>query len=74
MSGKTKAELQTELDAANQEIAKMEEAVYQAGVARRAVATRVSNLRWEEAQAKAKGDAYEDTAARFDQVLDVWPK
>ena len=74
MSGKTKAELQDELDEANEKISNMNNAVYQASQARRMVVRRVSNLRWEEAQTKAKGDAYEDTAERFEEVLKNWPK
>ena len=71
---RTKAELQVALCEAKKEIEKLASQVYQARKARRAVQTKVKNLRWEEAQAKAKGDAYNDTATRFEAVLDDWPK
>ena len=74
MSGKTKAQLQAELDAANKKIDKMEDVVYDARKARRAVQNKVNNLSWEEAQSKAKGDAYKDTADRFQAVLNDWTK
>ncbi len=74
MSGKTKAELQVALDEAEETIDELRETAYAARQARQMVQNRVSNLAWEEAQTKAKGDVYEDTKNRFQEVLDDWPK
>ena len=73
MSGKTKAQLQAELDAENEKIVALDDVTYDARQARRKLKNRVGYLYWEEAQAKAKGDAYDDTANRFQHILDYWP-
>lgn len=74
MSGKTKAELQVALEEAEDRIDELRSTVYAARRARQIVQSKVSNLAWEEAQTKAKGDAYEDTKNRFQKVLNDWPK
>jgi len=74
MSGKTKAQLQAELDAANEKIVAMDDITYDARQARRKLKNRVGYLYWEEARARGEADAHKAAAEHINGVLNDWPE